>query len=171
MIAELLVLRLVHVLGGILWVGGSLLNVLFFVPALGAAGPAAGPVMGHLRARRLHVIMPVVALLTVLSGLRLLWIVSGDFQAAWFATGAGATYTVSGALALIAFLIGVAWVAPAARRMGGIGPALVSAPDDATRASLQAELARMQKQLQRLGTVATVMITLAAAGMAVARYV
>jgi hypothetical protein len=46
MAAEVLVLRLVHILGGIAWVGFAAFNTYFLIPSLGEAGPAAGPVMG-----------------------------------------------------------------------------------------------------------------------------
>ena len=39
--AELIVLRLVHVLGGIFWVGAGLFNMVYLGPAMAAAGPAA----------------------------------------------------------------------------------------------------------------------------------
>ena len=41
MIAEILVLRLVHVLGGMFWVGSGLFSTFFLLPALAGAGPAA----------------------------------------------------------------------------------------------------------------------------------
>ena len=72
MSTELVVLRLVHILGGIFWLGSGLFTTFFLIPALGRAGPAAaGPVMGALQQRRLFTVLPVVALLTILSGVRL----------------------------------------------------------------------------------------------------
>ena len=37
--AELIVLRLIHVLGGIFWIGTMLYNTFFLVPVFTAAGP------------------------------------------------------------------------------------------------------------------------------------
>ena len=53
MIAELLVLRVVRVLGAIFWLGSGLFTTLFLIPAPAQAGPAAAPVMGALQGRRL----------------------------------------------------------------------------------------------------------------------
>src|SRR5688572_13718538 len=73
MLTELLVLRIIHILGGIFWLGSGLFTAFFLTPALGRVGPAAvGPVMSALQQRRLFTILPIVAVLTILSGVRLL---------------------------------------------------------------------------------------------------
>ena len=46
--AELLVLRAIHIYGAVVWAGTSLFVAFFLIPAIGAAGPAGGPVMGAL---------------------------------------------------------------------------------------------------------------------------
>ena len=51
--AEMLILRVVHVLGGIFWVGSALFMAFMLMPALASAGPAAGAVMGAMQRRRL----------------------------------------------------------------------------------------------------------------------
>ena len=82
--AELIVLRLIHVLGGIFWVGSALFTAIYLVPSLAQAGPAAGQVMGALQRRRLFIVLPTVAVLTVLSGIRLMQLTSDGFSAAYF---------------------------------------------------------------------------------------
>ena len=89
MTAEILVLRLVHILGGIFWVGSGLFTTFFLVPALASSGPSAGPVMTALQRRHLFTALPVSALLTILSGLRLMWIGSAGFAPAYFASASG----------------------------------------------------------------------------------
>ena len=39
---EMIVLRLVHVLGGIIWVGSMTYMTFFLMPAIADAGPAGG---------------------------------------------------------------------------------------------------------------------------------
>src|SRR5687767_8638374 len=108
MSAELLVLRIVHVLGGIFWLGSGLFTTFFLIPALGRLGPAAaGPVLGALQQRRLFTILPVVAVLTIISGARLLQIVSGSFAPAYFASRTGQTLLWSGVAAVGAFLLSI----------------------------------------------------------------
>ena len=72
---ELAVLRIVHILGGMIWVGTSLFMGSFLMPALATVGPTGGAVIGALKNRRLFTIIPAIALLTMLAGLRLMMIV------------------------------------------------------------------------------------------------
>ena len=169
--AEIIVLRLVHVLGGIFWVGAGLFNFIFLAPAMVAAGPAAGPMMQVMRRRKMFVVMPTVAILTILSGLRLMMIVSSNFGGAYFRTDAGIAFAFGGACAILAFVIGLAFAMPAQKRLGAVGPRIAAASDDATRAQLQAEAARLQGRLKLVGPAVTVLLILAAIAMAIARYV
>jgi uncharacterized membrane protein len=168
MAVELLVLRLVHILGGIFWVGAGLFTTFFLAPALKAAGPAAaGAVMGNMQKRRLFQVMPIVALLTILSGARLMWIVSAG-NPHWFTHRVGHTYAVSGTLAILALLLGVIVVRPAMARAGTLSQSMAS--DGASKDLIAAEMAKVQKRAMLSSSVATVFIVLAAAGMAIARY-
>jgi uncharacterized membrane protein len=170
MAAELIVLRLVHVLGGIFWVGSGLFTTFFLVPALAGSGPTMGAVMSALQRRRLFLVLPTVAVVTILSGTRLLWITSDGFGAAYFATRAGLAFAVSGALATAAFLLAMVIVRPAAVRMGAMGATMAQTTDDAERARLGARLEEMRRRNALLSTLTTILLLLGAAGMAVARY-
>lgn len=170
MAAELIVLRLVHVLGGIFWVGSGLFTTVFLVPALAGNGATMGAVMAALQRRRLFLALPVVAVITILTGVRLLWITSGGFRAVYFATASGLTFTVSGVLATVAFLLAFAVVRPAAARMGALGARLAAATTDAERLPLIAQLDGMRRRNAILSTLVTLLLVLGAAGMAVARY-
>lgn len=167
--AEVLVLRLVHVVGGALWAGGMVLLTMFLMPALQQAGPAAAPVMGALQQRRMMTYMPVIALLTILSGLRLYWIVSGGFAAEYVRSGAGVTFGAAALLATIAFVIGVGIGRPAMQRAGALMAGMQDQPE-AERAALRAEADALRRRGARASLAAAVLVVLAAAGMAVARY-
>ena len=169
--AELIVLRLIHVLGGLFWVGTGLFTTLFLVPALTPMGPAAGQVMAGLQARRLYTILPVVGLLTLLSGGRLLWILSDGFSGAYFQTPMGATFALSGVAATLAFVLAMLVSRPAAARAGRLGASLGSTTDEASRAALVAEMGRLRRRSVTASSIAVTLLVLGAAGMAVARYV
>lgn len=167
---EILLLRLVHVLGGIFWVGAGVFNFVWIAPALAAAGPAAaGPVMQTLQQRRLFVVLPSVALLTMLSGLRLMMIQSGNFGADYFRTGIGATFAIGGAAAIVAFAIGIFSAMPGQRRLAALAADMVGA-DESSRGAMQAEMGRIQRRLRVVGPLITLLLVFAAACMAVARY-
>ncbi|HYU52076.1 MAG TPA: hypothetical protein VEK37_03995, partial [Gemmatimonadaceae bacterium] len=71
--AELLILRLIHILTAIMWVGSSIFTTFFLAPALASTPAVLGQVMAGLQKRRIMTVMPIVATLTILSGVRLLW--------------------------------------------------------------------------------------------------
>lgn len=166
--SELIVLRLVHILGGTFWVGSVIFTSFFLMPTLMSAGPpAAGAVMSGFQQRKLMVWMPAVAILVILSGLRLMMIVSGG-DSGWFRSAAGHAYSASGALAIVAFVIGLTVNRPAMIRAGKLGQSAVS--DETSRAAIQQEIRTLQRRTY-LGTmVVTWLLILSAAGMAVARY-
>lgn len=171
MTAELLVLRIVHILGGIFWLGSGLFTTFFLVPALGGLGPkTAGPVMGALQQRRLFTVLPVVALLTILSGVRLLHIVSAGFAPGYFDSRTGQTLLWSGVAAVFAFLLSLVVARPAALRLGQLSASLQTMPE-AERAARSSEIERLRRRSGLASTVAMVLLVAAAVGMAVARYV
>lgn len=170
MSVELLVLRLVHILGGIFWLGSGLFTTFFLLPSLGSLGPAAaGPVMGALQQRRLFTVLPAVAVLTMLSGLRLLQLASGGFQAPYFASRTGQVFLWSGVAAVAAFLVSLLVSRPAAVRAGQLGAALASLPEG-ERGARAAEVERLRRRSGVSSILAMVLLIGAAAGMAVARY-
>lgn len=168
---EIIVLRLVHVLGGLFWVGSGLFSALYLMPSMAEAGPAAGAVMAGLQRRRLFLVLPIVALLTILSGVRLMWIMSGGFAPAYFTSGRGATFTAAAAAAILAFLLGITFVRPIGARMGAVGEALRNASDAVEKARLASEMSRLQQRAAVMNRINGVLLILAAAGMAVGRYV
>src|SRR5688572_14244900 len=89
--AELLVLRLLHVLSALVWVGSGIFTTFFLFPALKPGSPALMEVMGGLQRRKLFTFLPITALVTLLSGARLLQIVSDGFSPAFFELRSGRT--------------------------------------------------------------------------------
>lgn len=167
--AEILVLRLVHVLAGTFWVGTTVFTAAFLLPVLSEAGPAAGNIMAGLQRRKLMVWMPIIALLTLLSGLRLLWLVSGGFSPVYFETSRGLTFALSGTFAVLAFLLGLLVGRPAMQRVGTLTQAVASA-EGGDRDRLLSEVQALRKVSARTGLWAAVLLVFATAGMAVARY-
>lgn len=170
MSSEIIVLRLFHIIGGIFWVGSGLFTTFFLMPAMGRVGPAsAGPVMGALQQRRLFTILPVVALLTILSGVRLFQLVSDGFSSAYLSSRPGQVYLWSGLAAIAAFLLSLLVARPAAVRIGQLGATMAGLPE-AQRAARAAELERLRNRSSLASTIAMILLVGSAAGMAVARY-
>lgn len=163
-------LRLIHILAGIFWVGTTLFFAFFLAPALGSAGPAAGPVMGGLQRRGMMTALPVSALLTLGSGVWLYQLVSGGSLAAFMRSPIGATFAGAGTVALLAFVLGMAVARPAALAAVRMNQELATITDEAERARRQDQLRALQRTNAVVSRVVAVMLIAAAAGMAVARY-
>lgn len=68
----LILLRIVHVGSAMIWFGGAIIGGYFLQPTAAALGPAGQPFMEHLmRTRRMGIFFPIVAGLTILSGVAL----------------------------------------------------------------------------------------------------
>jgi uncharacterized membrane protein len=168
--AELLILRLVHILGAIFWVGSLSFTSFFLIPALGASPAVAGQVMAGLQKRRLFTVLPIVALLTIASGIRLLSIAAADFSGAYFSTPTGRTFAASAIVATVGFLLSLLISRPAFVRVGRLGASLAATPDEGARQRITAEMQRLSRRVTVANAIVVVLLIFAAAGMATARY-
>ena len=168
--AELLTLRMIHVLGGIFWVGSMIFTTFFLAPAIRSSPPVAGQVMAGLQKRRLFLILPLVALLTIASGIRLLWIVSAGFSDSYLSTSMGRALSVGAAAAILAFLISIAVSRPGFVRVGKLAASLASATDEAGRQAISSEMQRIGKRVAIANAIVAVLLLSTALLMATARY-
>jgi uncharacterized membrane protein len=168
--AEFLVLRLVHVLGGIFWVGSMMYSSFFLVPVVRSSPAVAGQVMAGLQRRRLFVIMPIVALLTIASGIRLLMITSAGFSDSYLSTTPGRTYSAGGVAAIVAFLLAVLVSRPAFVHIGKLSASLANTTDEGGRQRITAEIQRLNRRSTIANGIVLVLLVFTAVAMATARY-
>lgn len=169
--AEILVLRLVHILSAILWVGSGLYTNFFLVPALKDSPALMGPVVAGLTRRRAFRVLEIAAGLTILSGLRLMWIDSEGFSGSYFDTGTGNVFGMGGAAAIIAAVFNFGVGRPAMVRAGALAASLAASTDAAEKARLTQQVDRLRRRATVAGMLAVGFAILAASAMAVARYV
>ena len=166
----MIALRLLHIVGGVLWVGSAVLLAWLLLPAIGAAGAGGGSVMGELMGRRrLPALMGVAGGLTLLSGLAMYTRFMLATDGAWAATRPGTGYTIGAAAALLAIVLGAGIGAPAGRRMAQLG-AEMAREGGRPGAEQVAEMARLQRRAGSAGRIASVLLLIATAAMATARY-
>jgi uncharacterized membrane protein len=116
----LFLLRAIHIVGGVLWVGGVVLVGLFLLPATQAVGPAAQPMMQFIMGRRkLPVYMMSLGIVTTLGGLLLFYRNVSLTRGAWARSPMGVGISVGAAAAILALIVGMAISAPAAKKMNG----------------------------------------------------
>jgi hypothetical protein len=162
-----LALRLVHIMSAIFWVGGIMVVANFIFPTVKALGPAGAQVMTHLaQVRKLPMRLFVAGWVTVLSGFALYFHAGAVSDGAFYRSMPGRVFGLGGALALAAILMGTFGNMPTTRRIGAVAAQMQSGPTP----ELAAEMERLQGRLQLLSRIAVVLLLLAAATMAIARY-
>jgi uncharacterized membrane protein len=164
----MIILRLIHVLSGIFWVGTALFFVLFFEPTIKAAGPAGGTVMGRLTLTRFPMVMAVSSILNVATGFLMYLIDSGGFQINWISTPSGVTITIGSVAGILAFLLGLAVEMPASARMATLQKE-IQAAGGAPAPSQMEEMQVLQEKISNGSRWGAVLMVIAVLGMAIAR--
>jgi len=166
----LLLLRVVHIGSAMVWFGGAIIGGFFLSPTAAALGDSAQPFMDHLmRRRRMGIVFPIVAALTVAAGAVLYWRDSGGLQWAWITSATGLAFTVGGAAAIASFALGFVLVAPSVAEQTAVRNELAASGGAPTQA--QRERLQHADRLMRLaGRVDLPLILIAGLTMATARY-
>jgi hypothetical protein len=165
----LILLRLSHIVLGVLWVGMMGFSVIFLTPALREAGPPAQSVMAALERRRVMMVMPLLALGTIISGILLMHRLYGDMSML-ASTRMGLALIVGGVASLIAFILGVAVMRPSMTRAATLAQSLASAATENQRAELGARIQTLRARGSVVGQLVLGLLLLASGAMAVARY-
>jgi len=168
----MIVFRAFHILFGVAWVGGLTLLVLYLQPSAKAIGPAAGPFMQELVAkRRLPNYLLGTGAVTLVAGALVFWHdvdvfgSFGDFLDSNF----GVVLTIGALAAVVAWIMGLVAVKPATMRAMGFAGRLAAAgapPSPEDVATLQG----LQLRARRLSVVVLVILVFAVLAMATARY-
>jgi uncharacterized membrane protein len=165
----ILVLRFAHVFFGAIWVGMMAYQTFFLMPALADVGSDAGKFMAALMRRRIPVIIPIVALITLVSGFWLFQRLSGGAAAGLMRTPMGLAFGSGGLAALVAFLLGIVVMRPAMMRSTALAQSLASASPQ-ERATRTAEIERLRARGAMTAWVVMILLLYALGAMAVARY-
>jgi len=158
----MIVLRLVHVVCGVVWVGAVVFVSAFLGPSIRDAGPEGGKVMAALLRRHILEIIPAFAVLTVISGIWLYWRFTAGFDPTASSSPTAITYGVGAVLAIVALGLGLGILRPTMKRAG-----MLAQEADPQKTS---ELQALRQRGSTTGQIISVLLLLAAACMAVARY-
>ena len=158
--------RIIHIVAGVVWVGGILIMTFFIGPTIGATGEAGQKFVGHLMNNlKFSNRMAAAAGLTILSGAILYWNDSQGFTSAWMSSGAGRGFGIGAAFALIGFIFGLL-VGRTTKAMAQLGAQFQGKPSSPQLAQMQA----IQKQQSTYSTITAAALILAMIFMAIARY-
>jgi hypothetical protein len=165
-----IVLRLIHIVGGALWVGMVTFATYFLQPAVQEVGPDGGKVMAAIQRRGLMTVVPILAILTLISGFWLYLRAAGDQHAAFARSGPGMAFGLGGLAAVAAWLVGMLVLRPSMLKAMALAQSLgpSAGADERQRVGLEAQ--RLRARAAVAGKATTHLLFFAVAAMAVARY-
>ena len=168
--ALMIFLRLIHILSGIFWVGTVFIITWFLLPANRTTGQAGMVMMQELMMKRkLSIYLLLAMVLTILSGLtmygRMIMITHGEWASSTMAKVLG-----FGALCgIVGGAIGGSISKATGLKMAAIGKAIQESGQGPTEAQ-RAEIAALQDKMEKVMSFVVILLILAVAAMASARY-
>jgi uncharacterized membrane protein len=166
----LIVLRAIHILAAVFWVGSFYIFFFFIEPSVKELGPIGGQFMGHLaEKKKMPIVIAITAATTIVAGTLLYWRVSDGFDVDWITSATGVGFTVGALSAIIAFALGFIVIKPAIERMGTIGQGIAASGTPPTE-DQAAEMQRLGAKLVMMGRIDFVLLTVAVVAMATARF-
>ena len=159
-------LRIIHIVGGVIWVGGTLIMTFFIGPTVNATDQAGQRFVGHLMNNlKFSNRMAAASGATILAGVILYWIDSQGFTSPWMTSGAGRGFGIGAAFALIGFVYGIL-IGRTTKDMAQLGAQMQGNPSAAQLAQLQT----IRRKQATYSIISTVTLLLAVIFMSIARY-
>ena len=166
----MVVLRIVHILAGVFWVGAALTTFLFLQPTAREVGPASGPFMAHLAGKKKLVDWVLRAAgLTILAGLLMYWRVTSGLEWDRIKSAYGISLTIGALCAITAFSLGLTIVKPTLMATLALGRE-VAASGGTPTPEQAAKLQALGKRGKDVGQIIVPLLIVAVAAMASARY-
>jgi len=165
----MIILRIIHILSGIFWVGFAFFNIVFLQPTIRATGAEGQITMQHLMHQtRLMITVYSTATLTMVTGLIQYGIIS-HFKLAFLASGWGAIITTGSLAGIIAWIIAVFFIRSIFNQIGMLGKE-IQAHGDTPDPKLLTQMKDLVAKLGHVGRIALGFMILSTISMAAARY-
>ncbi len=161
-----IVLRLVHIISGVFWVGAGLVMFFFIGPTLGATAEAGQKFAQHLMTKtRFTAILTTSAILTVLAGAVLYWRDSDGLSSNWMHTSQGLGFGVGAFFGLIGLVFG-AMVGSTNGALARLGSQIQGKPTP----DQMAQIGALRKRLSLVSPINAYSLIIATLLMAISRY-
>ena len=164
-----IILRLLHIISGVFWVGAALMLTFFISPTVGATKEAGQGFMRHFMGNtKFNLVMWTSAITAVVAGAILYWIDSNGFTSAWMSSGPGIGFGVAAVFAFLGLIVGIFQNknSNALAKLGG----QVQSQGTPPTPEQAARLGSLSKALATGGILNATFLILATVGMAIARY-
>jgi uncharacterized membrane protein len=160
-----IILRLIHIIGGVFWVGTSLLFDFFVIPSARASIEAGQKFLGIFIKTHLGEVHGISAILTVLAGAGLYWIDSGGFASGWMTSGSGLGFGIGGIFGFLGVISSILQAIPL-RTLAETAAQIQGNPTPEQMDKIQAA----QKRLGVISRIDSAVLILALIFMSTARY-
>lgn len=158
-------LRIIHIVGGVIWVGGTLTMAFFIAPTVGATGEAGQKFVGHLMNNlKFSNRISAAAGLTILAGL-ILYGLDARAGSAWVRSSFGIGLSIGAGFALIGFVFGI-MIGRTTKAMAQLGAQMQGKPSAGQLTQMQS----IRKQQATYSNISAAALILAVIFMAIARY-
>lgn len=165
MIYLIWLLRIIHIVGGVFWVGGVLIMTFFISPTVGALPQEGQKFIGHLMNNlKFSARMSAAAGSTILAGL-ILYGLDARAGAAWQRSGFAIGLSIGAGFALIGFVFGLL-LGRATKAMARLGADFQGKPTNEQMTQMQT----LRKQQITYSNISAATLILAVIFMATARY-
>jgi uncharacterized membrane protein len=161
-----IVLRIIHIVSGVLWVGAAGLFFFYLEPAINKLGPDAEKFVDEVvNRRKVPIYFAVLSTLTVLAGVILYWRDFGGINTSPFGLALG----LGGLAALIAWLGGNLLIPRTLEKLMAVG-AEIKASGGPPSEELRSRMHAVQERLRLIGLIDIALLLFAVVAMASARY-
>jgi hypothetical protein len=168
--ALMILLRLIHILGGVFWVGTVFVITWFLLPSNKTTGQAGLVVMQEVMMRRkLSVYLMVAMGLTILSGLAMYARMAMITHGVWASTTNAKVLGFGALCGIVGGAIGGSISKATGMKMAAIGKAIQDSGQPPTEAQ-RSEITALQEKMQKVMSFVAILLVLAVAAMASARY-
>jgi uncharacterized membrane protein len=158
----IITLRLIHILGGVFWVGAALMMAFYIAPTVGATAEAGQKFMQHMiGSTNLQKVLASSSGASLLAGILLF----ADKPPEWHTSSAGIGFGIGAAFAIVGFVFGIL-IGRGNKSMMQLGAQTRGQPTPEQAGQLQA----LQKRLATFSTINVIMLILAVVFMSTARY-
>jgi mono/diheme cytochrome c family protein len=166
----IIIVRLIHILGAVVWLGSGFFTIAFLQPALSGSGMEGQRFMqSFFKNTKFEIAMPLSGLITVVAGLMLYYRVSDGFNSDWMGSTPGIVLSIGSLAGIVAFLHGAAAIGPITRQMTALmkeieGQGTPPTDEQMSRVGVLTGKTRLQ------GQISVALMLIAVLGMVSARY-
>jgi len=165
MIYLIWLLRIIHIVGGVFWVGGVLIMTFFIAPTVGANPEAGQKFVGHLMNNlKFSARMSAAAGSTILAGM-ILFALDARAGQSWLRSSFATGLSIGAGFALIGFVFGIL-LGRVTKSMAQLGAQMQGKPSPAQLTQMQA----VQKQQVAYSRLSAGALVIAVIFMAISRY-